>query len=261
MSFLAKNYNRKKLSFKKGRGSYLFSTKGIKYLDFIQGIAVNSLGHAHPKLVNAINSQAKKLWHVSNAFTIPEGEELAKKLNGFGYTGSNLSSKDIDNFLCQTVAKFGKIDVLINSAGHGPKGEILDLSDEDWIKGMEVYFLNVVRASRVITPIMQKQKNGSIINISTFAIFEPDSNFPTSGVFRSSLAAFTKIYSDKYAKDNIRMNNILPGFIDSLPSKEEFLKKIPLKRYGKVSEISSVVEMLASEGGAYITGQNIRVDG
>ena len=157
--------------------------------------------------------------------------------------------------------EFAKIDVLINSAGHGPKGEILKLSDEDWIKGMEVYFLNVVRAARVITPIMQKQKNGSIINISTFAIFEPDSNFPTSGAFRSSLAAFTKIYSDKYAIDNIRMNNILPGFIDSLPAKEEFLKKIPLKRYGKVSEISSVVEMLASEGGAYITGQNIRVDG
>ena len=108
---------------------------------------------------------------------------------------------------------------------------------------------------------MQKQKNGSIINISTFAIFEPDENFPTSGVFRSGLAAFTKIYSDKYAKDNIRMNNILPGFIDSLPTKKHFLNRIPLKRYGKVNEISSVIEMLASEGGAYITGQNIRVDG
>ncbi len=108
---------------------------------------------------------------------------------------------------------------------------------------------------------MQKQNNGSIINISTFAIFEPDSNFPTSGVFRSGLAAFTKLYSDMYAKNNIRMNNILPGFIDSLPVKEEFLKKIPLQRYGKVNEISTVVEMLASEGGAYITGQNIRVDG
>ena len=136
-----------------------------------------------------------------------KGEELAKKLGGFGYTGSNLSSKDIDNFLSQTLSKFGKIDALINSAGHGPKGEILEISDEDWIKGMEVYFLNVVRAVRVITPMMQKQKNGSIINISTFAIFEPDLNFPTSGAFRSSLAAFTKIYSDKYSADNIRRNN------------------------------------------------------
>ncbi len=80
MSYLAKNYNRKKISFNKGRGSYLYTNKGEKYLDFVQGIAVNSLGHAHPKLVKAINQQSKKLWHVSNAFMIPEGEILAKKL-------------------------------------------------------------------------------------------------------------------------------------------------------------------------------------
>ena len=80
MSYLAKNYNRKKISFKYGKGSYLYSTSNKKYLDFVQGIAVNSLGHAHPKLINTINNQSKKLWHVSNAFQIPEGEKLAKKL-------------------------------------------------------------------------------------------------------------------------------------------------------------------------------------
>ena len=80
MTYLAKNYNRKKISFKYGRGSYLYSIDNKKYLDFVQGIAVNSLGHAHPKLVKTINNQSKKLWHVSNAFQIPEGEKLAKKL-------------------------------------------------------------------------------------------------------------------------------------------------------------------------------------
>ena len=80
MSYLAKNYNRKKISFKYGKGSYLYSTDNKKYLDFVQGIAVNSLGHAHPKLVKTIRDQSKKLWHVSNAFQIPEGEKLAKKL-------------------------------------------------------------------------------------------------------------------------------------------------------------------------------------
>jgi acetylornithine/N-succinyldiaminopimelate aminotransferase len=80
MSYLVKNYNRKKISFKYGKGSFLYSNDGKKYLDFIQGIAVNSLGHAHPKLVKSINQQSKKLWHVSNAFLIPEGEMLAKKL-------------------------------------------------------------------------------------------------------------------------------------------------------------------------------------
>jgi NAD(P)-dependent dehydrogenase (short-subunit alcohol dehydrogenase family) len=190
-----------------------------------------------------------------------KGEELANNLGGFGYTGSNQSPEDIETFINNVFKKFGKIDILVNSAGHGPKGDILEITDEDWFKGMEVYFLNVVRAIRIVTPVMQKQKSGSIINISTFATFEPDSNFPTSGVFRSGLASFTKLYSDKYAKDNIRINNILPGFINSLAEKEEFKKRIPLQRYGKVSEISAVVELLASEGGAYITGQNIRVDG
>ena len=190
-----------------------------------------------------------------------KGEKLAKDLKGFGYTGSNLSSKDIAEFIRDVSSKFGKIDVLINSAGHGPKGDILEITDEDWFKGMETYFLNVVRAARIITPLMQKQKDGSVINISTFAVFEPEPSFPTSSVFRSGLAAFTKLYSDNYARYNIRMNNILPGFIDSLPEKEEFRKRIPLQRYGKVNEISAVVELLASDKGAYITGQNIRVDG
>ena len=214
------------------------------------GMGADAAKHLHSKGYNiAIMSSSGK------------GEKLANQLGGLGFTGSNLISKDINYFIEKVYKNFGKIDVLINSAGHGPKGEILEINDEEWFRGMEVYFLNVVRASRAITPIMQKQKNGSIINISTFAIFEPEESFPTSGVFRSGLSSFTKIYSNKYAKDNIRMNNILPGFIDSLPLKEDFLKRIPLNRYGKVNEISAVVEMLASDGGGYITGQNIRVDG
>jgi NAD(P)-dependent dehydrogenase (short-subunit alcohol dehydrogenase family) len=127
---------------------------------------------------------------------------------------------------------------------------------------MEVYFLNVVRPTRLVTPVMQAQGGGAIINISTFAAFEPDPVFPTSGVFRAGLAAFTKLFADKYAAENIRMNNVLPGFIDSLPEKEEFRAKIPMGRYGNsLNEIASVVAFLASEGGGYITGQNIRVDG
>jgi NAD(P)-dependent dehydrogenase (short-subunit alcohol dehydrogenase family) len=92
-------------------------------------------------------------------------------------------------------------------------------------------------------------------------VFEPDPTFPTSGVFRAGLAAFTKLFADKYAADNIRMNNVLPGFIDSLPENADFKAKIPMKRYGKTEEIAEVVSFLASDGAAYITGQNIRVDG
>jgi len=208
---------------------------------------------------------AKKLsfdgFKISILSSSGKGEALANMLNGIGVTGSNQSSEDLNKIVDATMDKWGRIDVLVNSAGHGPRGPILELTDDDWHKGMDTYFMNVVRTSRLVTPIMQKQKSGSIINISTFATFEPDPVFPTSGVFRAGLASFTKLFADQYAPDNIRMNNILPGFIDSLPEKEEFKKRIPLKRYGSVKEISAVVSFLASDGSAYITGQNIRVDG
>tara|TARA_Y100000590_G_C15487022_1_gene926208 strand:+ start:238 stop:945 length:708 start_codon:yes stop_codon:yes gene_type:complete len=208
---------------------------------------------------------AKKLstngFNISILSSSGKGEKLAKQLGGIGMTGSNQSNADLEKIINETISQWGRIDVLVNSAGHGPRGPILELNDEDWHTGMDTYFLNVVRSTRLVTPIMQKQKSGSIINISTFATFEPDPVFPTSGVFRAGLASFTKLFADKYASDNIRMNNILPGFIDSLPVKEEFKARIPLQRYGKTSEISEVINFLSSDGAAYITGQNIRVDG
>ena len=213
-----------------------------------------------------IGADAAKLlatdgFNISILSSSGKGEALAKKLGGIGVTGSNQSNDDIKKIVEETLNKWGRIDVLVNSAGHGPRGPILELTDEDWHKGMDTYFMNVVRSTRVVTPFMQKQKYGVIINISTFATFEPESIFPTSGVFRAGLASFTKLYADRYAADNIRMNNILPGFIDSLPEKEEFKVRIPLKRYGMTREISEVVCFLASDGAGYITGQNIRVDG
>ena len=210
---------------------------------------------------DAAKSLSKDGYKVAILSSSGKGEKLAKKLGGIGYTGSNLNPKDIKKFINNVFTEWGRIDVLVNSAGHGPKGQILKISDEEWFTGMETYFLNVVRAVRMVTPIMKKQKNGSIINISTYAIFEPERSFPTSGVMRAGLSSFVKIYSDEYAKYNIRINNILPGFIESLKPKKEFLKRVPLKRVGKVSEISAVVNLLASDSGSYITGQNIKVDG
>ncbi len=190
-----------------------------------------------------------------------KGEALAAELGGIGVTGSNQSNDDLKRLVDLTMARWGRIDALVNSAGHGPRAPLLEISDEDWHRGMEVYFLNVVRPTRFVAPIMQAQKSGSIINISTFAAFEPDPVFPTSGVFRAGLAAYTKLFSDKYAADNIRMNNVLPGFIDSLPEKEEFRKRIPMGRYGKTEEVSALIAYLASDQSAYMTGQNLRIDG
>ena len=190
-----------------------------------------------------------------------KGEALAQELGGLGVTGSNQSNDDIQRLVSETMARWGRIDVLVNSAGHGPRAPVLELSDDDWHRGMEVYFLNVVRPTRLVAPIMQAQGGGAIVNISTFAAFEPDPVFPTSGVFRAGLAAFTKLFADRYAADNVRMNNVLPGFIDSLPEKAEFRERIPMQRYGTTEEIAVVVAFLASPGAGYITGQNLRVDG
>ena len=191
-----------------------------------------------------------------------KGEALAQELGGVGVTGTNRSDEDLQILVDAAMRHWGRVDVLVNSAGHGPRAPVLELTDDDWHEGMEVYFLNAVRPTRLVTPIMQAQGGGAIINISTFAAFEPNPVFPTSGVMRAGLASFTKLFADKYAAENIRMNNVLPGFIDSLPEKEEFRAQIPMGRYGNShTEIGGTVAFLASEAGAYITGQNIRVDG
>jgi NAD(P)-dependent dehydrogenase (short-subunit alcohol dehydrogenase family) len=190
-----------------------------------------------------------------------KGEALAGELGGLGVTGSNRSNDDLARLVDGAVARWGRIDVLVNSAGHGPRAPILDITDEQWHAGLDVYLMNVIRPVRLVAPVMQAQKCGAIVNISTAWAFEPSPQFPTSPVFRAGLAAYTKLFADTYAADNVRMNNVLPGWIDSLPATEERRQSVPMRRYGTTQEIAATVAFLASEGAGYITGQNIRVDG
>ena len=190
-----------------------------------------------------------------------KGEALANELGGFGLTGSNRNPADLSTLVSEVIERRGQIDTVVNCTGHGPSGPLIEIADEEWIEGMEIYLLNVIRMARLVTPHMQARQSGSIVNISTYAAFEPEAAFPTSGVFRAGLAAYTKLYADRYAADNIRMNNVLPGFTNSLAEKEDRLSRIPMGRYADVREVSEVVAFLASEKSAYVTGQNIRVDG
>jgi len=190
-----------------------------------------------------------------------KGEALAQELGGIGITGSNQSNEDLQRLIDLVMARWGRIDALVNSAGHGPRAAILDITDEDWHKAMDIYFLNAVRPTRLVAPIMAAQGGGAIVNISTAWAFEPSAMFPTSAVFRAGLASFTKIFADTYAAKNVRMNNVLPGWIDSLPATEERREAVPMARYGKAEEIAATVAFLVSDGAGYITGQNLRVDG
>ncbi|MCC6468179.1 MAG: SDR family oxidoreductase [Alphaproteobacteria bacterium] len=190
-----------------------------------------------------------------------KGEALGKGLGGIGFTGDYADPAVLERAVKGTLDKFGRIDALVNSAAHPPKGPLLDIDDQAWHRGLDMTMLNVIRLSRLVTPAMEKQGGGSIVNISTFAAFEPDPVFPISCCMRAALASFCKLYSDQYATKNIRMNNLLPGFIDSLPLNEKRVQQIPMHRYGTVKEIAKTVAFLVSDGGGYITGQNLRVDG
>lgn len=190
-----------------------------------------------------------------------KGEALANALGGIGVTGSNQSTDDLARLVDQVLDRWGRIDVLVNGAGHGPKGPVLELSDAQWHEGLEVYLLNVIRAARLVAPAMVRQNGGAIVNISSAWAQAPSALFPTSAVFRSGLAAFTKLFADQYAAHQVRMNNVLPGWVDSLPAKEERRLAVPMQRYATADEIAATIAFLASDAAAYITGQSIRVDG
>lgn len=197
------------------------------------------------------------------ALMSPSGsaEELAKSLDALGLKGSVTEVGDLQNLVNMTMDRYGRIDAVVNHTGHPPKGPLLEIADSDWHLGLDMLLLNVVRMARLVTPIMVKQGGGAFVNISTAPLFEPEAAFPVSGSIRAALAGFTKIYSDQYAAQGIRMNNVMPGFIDSLAEVEERKRRIPMGRYGTVEEIAKTVRFLLSTEAGYVTGQNIRVDG
>ena len=209
-------------------------------------------------IARKLHAQGYKLVLMSGSERIiPLAEELGVKY----LRGSVTNLADLRQLVALAQTSYDRVDVVVNNTGHPPKGDLLSLTDEEWLAGMELVLLNVIRLARLVTPIMQEQGGGSIINISTFAALEPSLQFPVSSTFRAALASYTKLFADQFGPDNIRMNNILPGFIDSYPVADETVAKIPLKRAGSVSEIAESVAFLASAKAGYITGQNIKVDG
>jgi len=186
--------------------------------------------------------------------------DLAGELEGIAMQGSITEPDDLCRLVDRTIERFGRVDAVMNNVGHPPKGPLLELTDDDWQSGFELNLLSVIRMARIVTPHMIANGGGAILNMSAYAAFEPESDFPMT-TLRAALGAWTKLYADNYAPHNIRMNAILQGFVDSLPEKEERRARIPLGRYASVEEIANAAAFLLSDAASYVTGQCLRVDG
>lgn len=188
-------------------------------------------------------------------------ERLAAELDGKGLRGSTANLIDLEALVDLAKSSYGRIDAVVNNTAHPPTGELLEIDDSVWEAGNQSIVLSVQRMARLVTPLMLEQGGGAFLNITTLATFEPDANYPISCAYRAAIAAYTKMYSDKYGPRNIRMNALLPGYIDSMAHPAEAAHPIPLRRIGSAAEIAKTAAFLLSEDAGYITGQNIRVDG
>lgn len=200
---------------------------------------------------------------------------VAEEIGAVAQKGSVTEPEDLKRFVDDARKRHGRIDAVVNNTGHAPwssdpsgrrydpdaESHLLDIPDEDWHGFLDLYLLNVVRMARLVTPWMQKAGGGSIVNISSAAAREPCFAYPSSSAMRPALAGFTKLYADRYARDGIRMNNVLPGFLDNWEWTPEWIAAIPAGRAGTLSEVAKTVAYLLSDDAGYVTGQSLVVDG
>ncbi len=201
--------------------------------------------------------------------------ELAGELGGMGRSGSVLDAGDLRAMVDDTMGAYGRIDAVVSNMGHGGSvpeaietvgfdpdfdGPLLELPDELWHDSLDMYVLNVVRLARIVTPIMIEQGGGAFVNISSMNTIEPRAPYPMS-MLRAALHSFSKLYGDRYARYNIRMNNLLPGFCENVNLSEFARKSIPAQRPASFEEIGQACVFLASHAARYINGQSILSDG
>ncbi|TRW99229.1 SDR family oxidoreductase [Paracoccus sp. M683] len=187
-------------------------------------------------------------------------EKLAAQLGGVAYRGRAEDADDLQAVFDLAMSSYGRIDAVLIHVGGPPKGDLLEISDQDWQRANNMVLLPVIRMARMVTPVMQAQGGGSICCITTYSAFEPSLMFPTSSVYRVGVSSFAKLYSDRYGAENIRMNCLLPGFTDSLDV-GKFAEMAALKRIARVEEQAKAAAFLLSDDSSYVTGQSLRVDG
>ncbi|MGQ0610070.1 MAG: SDR family oxidoreductase [Paracoccaceae bacterium] len=187
-------------------------------------------------------------------------EALAAELGGAAHRGVAQSEADLTAVVELALSRHGRIDAVLNHTGHPPKGDLLAITDANWDLAHEMVLKSVIRMARLVTPVMQAQRAGSIVNITTYAAAEPSLWFPASCAYRAAVSSFTKLYSDRYGPEGIRMNCLAPGFTDSLDV-AKYGDLAALKRIGTVQEQARAAAFLLTDQSSYVTGQTLRVDG
>jgi NAD(P)-dependent dehydrogenase (short-subunit alcohol dehydrogenase family) len=202
--------------------------------------------------------------------------KLADELGGTAVTGSLAEAADLKTVVDTAMEKHGRIDAVLNNTGHVAKGagaargpiydpddtsHFIDISDDDWHHALDMSVLNVIRMARLVTPVMERQGGGAIVNISSFAAKEASGKYPVGSALRMALAGVMKLYSDRYARSAIRMNNVLPGFVDNHEMSDAVRREVPMGRTCAADELAKTVAFLLSADAGYITGQSIVVDG
>jgi len=190
-----------------------------------------------------------------------EIDDLARRLGAVAVRGSVASGEDLARMVEAALSRYGRIDAVVNNTGHPAKGELLDLSDDDWKSGLDLLLLSVIRMARLVTPFFQRQGRGAIVNVSSLWAVEPSLDAPVSSTLRAGLSAFTKLYADRHAAEGIRMNCVLAGFATTYPVAEKYASAIPMARISEPEEVARVAAFLLSDDAAYVTGQSIRSDG
>jgi NAD(P)-dependent dehydrogenase (short-subunit alcohol dehydrogenase family) len=187
-------------------------------------------------------------------------QKLAAELGGTAHRGVVQSADDLKALVDLAMATHGRIDAVLNHTGHPPKGDLLAITDENWDLAHDMIVKPVIRMARLVTPIMEAQGAGSIVNVTTYATFEPSLWFPASCVYRAGVSSFTKLYADRYGAQNIRMNCLAPGFTDSLDV-GKYGDMAALKRIARVEEQAKAAAFLLTDDSSYVTGQTLVVDG
>jgi NAD(P)-dependent dehydrogenase (short-subunit alcohol dehydrogenase family) len=187
-------------------------------------------------------------------------ERLAAELGGVARRGMTQVTADLEAIVDLALATHGRIDALFNNTGHPPKGDLLSITDENWDLANDLIVKSVVRMARLVTPVMEAQGSGSIVNLTTYAATEPSLLFPASCVYRAGVHAFAKLYSDRYGPVGIRMNCLAPGFTDSLDL-GKYADVPALKRIARVGEQAKAAAFLLTDDSSYVTGQTLIVDG